>query len=211
MTTPEYPRSADIGPGDDPDRIRRDIERTQAALSSDVDTLAEKVTPGRIVERRVGRVKGAANRWKEAVMGSGSPSHGGHDARRAASSAAGTVSDTASSALESAQDAPRLVKQQTRGNPLAAGLIAFGVGWLAASVIPAARKEQELAGELTDRARDLGAPLAENAKQVAAEVKDNLAGPARDAAESVRSTAADAGRTVAEEGRSAAGDVRSST
>ena len=42
----------------DPDQIRRDIDRTQAHLSSDVDALTEKVTPSRIVERRVGRPRG---------------------------------------------------------------------------------------------------------------------------------------------------------
>jgi hypothetical protein len=31
----------------DPEQIRREIERTQAALSQDVDALTEKVTPAR--------------------------------------------------------------------------------------------------------------------------------------------------------------------
>ena len=44
----------------DPDQIRREIERTQANLSTDVDALTEKVSPGRIVERRVNRVRGTA-------------------------------------------------------------------------------------------------------------------------------------------------------
>ena len=43
---------------ENPDQIRRDIERTRAHLSSDVDALADKVTPGRIVERRVGGPSG---------------------------------------------------------------------------------------------------------------------------------------------------------
>ena len=44
---------------DDPDQIRREIERTQAHLSSDVDALTEKVTPSRIVARRVDRARAA--------------------------------------------------------------------------------------------------------------------------------------------------------
>jgi hypothetical protein len=32
--------------------------------------------------------------------------------------------------------APQAVRQQTQGNPLAAGIIAFGVGMLAATLIP---------------------------------------------------------------------------
>ena len=61
---------------DDPDQIRREIERTQRQISHDVDLLTEKVTPGKIVERRVGRVRGAAGRWKDAVMGSDPPGTG---------------------------------------------------------------------------------------------------------------------------------------
>lgn len=37
---------------ENPDRIRAEIERTQAHLSRDVDAFTEKVSPGRIVERR---------------------------------------------------------------------------------------------------------------------------------------------------------------
>jgi hypothetical protein len=62
----------------DPDEIRREIERTQANLSFDVDALAEKVTPSKIVERRVGRARSAASRWKDKVMGSNPLSGGGN-------------------------------------------------------------------------------------------------------------------------------------
>jgi hypothetical protein len=41
---------------------------------------------------------------------------------------------------------------QTQGNPLAAGLIAFGVGWLAASLIPASRPEQQAAAKAKEHA-----------------------------------------------------------
>ena len=42
----------------DPDEIRADIERTRAALSSDVDDLAESVKPKNVAERQVGKVEG---------------------------------------------------------------------------------------------------------------------------------------------------------
>jgi len=41
----------------EPERIRREIEGTQRSLSTDVNALTEKVTPGRIVERRIGRMR----------------------------------------------------------------------------------------------------------------------------------------------------------
>lgn len=221
MTTPN---------SNDPDQIRREIERTQAALSSDVDVLTEKVTPGKIVERRVDRVKGTANRWKDQVMGSMPSTHStstsgthlggsGGGVLDSAQHAAGTVSDTASSAASSvsgaasnaagtvtdaAQSAPSAIRRQTRGNPLAAGVIAFGAGWLISSLLPATRREQEVAEQAQQRASELSGPLSE----VANEVKDNLTGPAQQAVQSVKSSATDAGQTVADEGRAAAGHVQ---
>jgi cell division septum initiation protein DivIVA len=201
----------------DPDEIRREIERTQDTLSADVDALTEKVTPSRIVERRVERARGTAARWKDKVMGSDSRYPGGtRDAARGvaesvsgtASSAASTVSDAAAGAASAVGDAPQLARQQTQGNPLAAGLIAFGAGWLISSLLPASRREQELAERATDTASEVGRPVAEAAKQTAAQVQDDLAEPAQQAVDSVRSRATDAGRTVAEEGRTAADQVQ---
>lgn len=225
----------------DPEQIRREIERTQAALSQDVDALTEKVTPSKIVERRVDRAKDAATRLKEKVMGT-SPTYGqGHSGQGAvgqaadrvsgtasaaassvqdaASTAVGAVQDAASNAAGAVQEAPRALKRQTRGNPLAAGLVAFGAGWLVSSLLPASRREQELADQARQVAQERVQPVVQ---QVASEVGDNLRGPAQDAVASVRSTAQDAKDTVVDEGyaarddvsgraRDAAGNVRSSS
>ena len=192
----------------DPDTIRREIERTQAGLSSDVDRLTEKVTPGRIVERRVGRARATAGRWKDKVMGA-APDRSPAAAAAAASGVRDTVSDAAGNLHDTVQQAPRVLRQQAQGNPIAAGLIAFGAGWLVSSLLPASKAEQRLAEQAKDRAGDLAQPLAEQAKQVAGEVQQELTPQARQAAEAVRDTAADAARTVADDARSAAQDVRS--
>ena len=213
----------------DPEQIRREIERTQAALSQDVDALTDKVTPGKIVERRVDRARDAATKLKEKVMGSdphGSGGYGGGGVRSAASqtadrvsgtassaassvqdaaaSAAGTVQDVASTAADAVQQAPQAIRRQTRGNPLAAGLIAFGAGWLVSSLLPASRREQELGDQAKQVAQEKVQPVLQ---QVAGEVGDNLREPAQQAAESVKATAQDAKETVADEGRWAAQDV----
>lgn len=54
--------------------------------------------------------------------------------------ATSTVSDRAADAVETAQKTPQKAKQKTQGNPLAAGLIALGAGWLVASLLPAAEQ-----------------------------------------------------------------------
>ena len=233
MTSPYPPSTPTTGTSsDDPDQIRRDIDRTQSTLSTDVDALTDKVSPSRIAQRRVDRVRGTANRWKDKVMGSDPLSRGTHVSGTygtgpsvsdraqhlagsasdtisgTAQSAASTVSDTASTVQDAVQQAPQAVVRQTRGNPLAAGLIAFGAGWLVSSLLPASQREQELAEQAKQRASELGQPLLDAAKDAATEMKDNLQEPAQQAVESVRDTAADAGRTVTEESRSAAQDVQ---
>jgi hypothetical protein len=211
---------------DDPDQIRRDIERTQADLSSDVNAFADKVSPGRIVERRVDRAKATAGRVKDTIMGSDPRASAQHTGRHVAdtvtgtastaagtvsdvaSTAAGTVSDVASTAAQTVQEAPRVVRRQARGNPLAAGLIAFGAGWLISSLLPATRREQELAEQVKDHAGELTQPLADAAGQAVGEVRGNLTEPVQQAVDQVRSTATEAGQTVAEESRSAAEQVK---
>jgi hypothetical protein len=219
----------------DPDEIRREIERTQANLSQDVDALTEKVTPSKIVERRVDRARDTATRLKDKVMGSnplhssgtvsghhlgggaagttsqaadrlsGTASSAASSVQGAASTAAGTVQDAASTAAGAVQQAPQAIRRQTRGNPLAAGIIAFGAGWLISSLLPASRQEQELADQAKQVAQEKVQPVL---SQVASDVGDNLREPAQQAVESVRSTAQEAGQTVADEGRSAAQDVQ---
>jgi ElaB/YqjD/DUF883 family membrane-anchored ribosome-binding protein len=189
-----------------PEQLRRDIERTQVGLSADVDALTEKVTPSRIVNRRVNRVRRTFGSMRDTVMGSASDA--GDRMGSAVSTAANTVSSAASSAGELAGelagDAPRKVREQAQGNPLAAGLVAFGLGWLAASLLPASKPEQDLAGQAKDLAQERLQPAA---TEMAGELKDNLREPAEQAIESIRSTARDAGSTVAEEARSATEDV----
>src|SRR5690242_6593271 len=108
----------------DPDVIRRQIEDTRRELSYDVDALNEKVNPARVMDRRVSAAKGRMSRVKEKVMGSAQDTT--YQAQGVAFNAAGTVQDAASTAVETVQQAPDMVVRQTQGNPLAAGLIAFG-------------------------------------------------------------------------------------
>jgi gas vesicle protein len=201
----------------DPDVIRRQIEDTRRELSYDVDALNEKVNPARVVDRRVSAAKGRITNLKEKVMGSaqdttssaqGMASNAAGSVQDAASSAAGTVQDAASSAAQAVQQAPDAVVRQTQGNPLAAGLIAFGVGWLVSSLLPASEKEKQLAQQAENAVREHKDALLEPAKQAAQEIGEQLKPAAQDAVESVKSTAQDAAATVKDEGQSAVQDVQ---
>ncbi|HEV7211374.1 MAG TPA: DUF3618 domain-containing protein [Blastococcus sp.] len=190
----------------DPDVIRRQIEDTRRELSYDVDALNEKANPARVVDRRVTAAKGRVARVKDTVMGNAqdttSSAHG------IASDAAGSVQDAASTAAGAVQQAPEAIARQAQGNPLAAGLIAFGVGWLVSSLLPASQAETQLAQQAESAVREHKDTLLEPAKQAAQEMGDELKPAAQQAVESVRATAQDAASTVAEEGKSAAADVQ---
>ena len=82
-----------------------------------------------------------------------------------------------------------MARQKTQGNPLAAGVIAFGAGWLLSSLLPASEKEKQVAAAVKDKASEhsdkLTAPLSEAAQQAT----ENLREPAKQAVESIKSTA----------------------
>ncbi len=201
----------------DPEAIRRQIEQTQRELSYDVDALNEKVNPSRVMDRRVSAAKGRIGRVRERVMGSA------HDTRATAQyrtqNAAGTVQDRAHDAAESVQgaaqqaahavqQAPDTIVRQAQGNPLAAGLIAFGVGWLVSSLLPASERERQLAQQAESAVREHKDELLAPAKHAAQEVGEQLRPAAEQAVQEVKSTAQDAAQTVKQEGQSAAQDVQ---
>ncbi len=101
-------------------------------------------------------------------------------------------------------DAPQAARRQTQGNPVAAGLVAFGLGLLIASLIPASRKEEELAQTIKEQAQ----PLTDQVVGAAKEVAGNLAEPAQQAVENLKESATDAVQTVQAEGEEAVSDVQ---
>jgi ElaB/YqjD/DUF883 family membrane-anchored ribosome-binding protein len=214
----------------DPDEIRADIERTRAALSDDVDDLAESVKPRSVARRQVDKVKDAVGGVKDRVMGSddddygtdyGTPTVGDRayaakdavaDKAYAAKDAVAdkayaakdTVSEKASEAAEAVREAPTAVKRKTQGNPLAAGVIAFGLGMLVSSLIPSSEKERQAVSTLQDNLE----PVKQKATEVARDMGESLRPAAQDAAESVKSTAQEGVESVKQEGQAAAQDVK---
>jgi gas vesicle protein len=185
-----------------PEEIREDIERTRAELSSDVDALAEKVTPSSIAHRQGQKVRDKLSQVKTSVMGAADNTTG--SAKSGMHQAGESVSHTAQHAGETVQNAPHQLAEKTRGNPMAAGLIAFGAGMLVSSLIPASQKEQQAATAMKEKAEPLKTELTDVAKQVAQDMK----GPAQEAMESVKSSAQDAASRVKEEGAGAASNVK---
>ena len=172
---------------ENPDAIRADIEATRARLGTNVDAVADKVSPSHIVQRQTDKVKDAVLGVKDKVMG-----------------AADHTGENLSDAGSAIGDAPSQMKAKTKGNPLAAGLIAFGAGLLVASIIPASEKEREAADALKTAAEPLTTDLTEAAKEVAEGLKE----PAQEAMENVKATATDATKHVQAESQDAVADVK---
>jgi gas vesicle protein len=181
-----------------PEEIRARIDRTRSNVSEDVDALAEKVSPSSMVNRQTERVKGAMGDMKDRIFGSDDNDPG----------AVGRMGDSVGDRVGQVGDdvrhtADRAV-QKAKGNPLAVGLIAFGVGALIASLIPASSVEKEAAGKVKDAAQ----PLMDEAKDVAQEMGEHLKEPAQQAAQSVKDSAQSAGQHVKDEAQMAAEDVK---
>lgn len=216
----------------DPEQIRREIEQTRRDLSRNVDALTDQVAPSNLARREANRVGESLRGLKERVMGSDDQGNGyetGYGRRDAMTarrdelmdrgaaqrdgvvSQAGDLKDQAAARLAEAQGAvqgaPAAARRQTRGNPIGAGLVAFGVGALIGGLMPSTQKERAASVALKEKAQ----PLVEEAKGVAQEAVENLKPQAQAAVDAVKEHAADAAQTVQAEGQDAAQSVKAST
>ena len=195
----------------DPEVLRAEIARTRAELSDNVDTLTETANPKSVAHRRANKVKGAARGVREHLMGTpDDPTDTGVFGARAAAvkdratGTLGSVQDGGSGALDAVTDAPRQVHRKTRGNPLAAGLIAFGIGYLISGAIPATEKGQQAASRLQEKA----APLTDQVREAATDMADRLREPAQEAMASIKDTATDAVAHVKDQGTTARDEIQ---
>src|SRR5690606_33954663 len=121
-----------------------------------------------------------------------------------ADDASEAVHQTSDETRDAIQGLPGNVAQGTQGNPLAAGLIAFGVGWLLSTLVPATETERHAAEAVKEKAQPLLDEAQEMAKSVAADLKE----PAEEAVQHVKDAAQDSAEHLKEEGTAAAGDVK---
>jgi gas vesicle protein len=176
-----------------PEELKQEIEQTRQEMTRNVDAIGDKVSPGRIVQRRVDRTKTAVGSIRERVMGSGSSNGGG-------------LGEKASSARDSLTGAPDAAMSRTQGNPLAAGLLAFAGGMLIGSLLPASEAETQAAQALEDKMKE---PVKQELGDIAGQLKDDLQPSAQEAVENVKDTASQAAQTVSEQGQQSVETVRS--
>jgi uncharacterized protein YjbJ (UPF0337 family) len=176
--------------GERTEELKREIASTRGDLGNTLDAIGDRVSPGRIIERRKNRISGGFRSVSDKVMGKA------HDAT-------GSVSDAGQNALGTLQDAPDRARHSTQGAPVMAGVIAFAAGFVLAAVIPPTETEKEASSHLADKVAPLKAELA----TVGHEVADHLKEPVSDAVDQVKSAAKEQASDVAQSAKNAAHDT----
>jgi ubiquinone biosynthesis protein UbiJ len=214
--------------GTSPDEIRNEIERTRTDLGQDVDRIVERTSPRRIMRRRTDRVLTAVRDARERIMGL--PAEGGRQAANVGHGIAGTaqsaaesvreggrqVAETAREGTEQAMEtarhgvqqaadavgsAPDMARERAQGNPIGAGVIAFGAGLVLASLLPSAPAERKAGRQLRDHAEDVVEPVKQAAAEPARRLASETGETVRDAAQKVGDAATEAARTTGQQAR----------
>ena len=164
--------------GEDPDRIRAEIEQTRAEMSETVDALGYKTDVK-------ARAKDSIQDKKESVMGVAS------SAKERLVGAGQTVGD-ATPDSEQVKRQARRAKSVAQENPLGLAVGAVAVGFLAGMLIPSTRVEDEKMGSLSDdvieRAKETGQEALERGKQVAQDAAETAKDSGREHAEELKET-----------------------
>ena len=175
----------------DTEELKREIESTRNDMSGTLDAIGDRVSPGRMIQRRKNRIAQAFGSLRDSVMGTA------HEAKE-------NLSEASDNATEAVKHAPDMVAQRTAGAPMVAGGIAFGIGMLIAVAFPATQAEEAAGEKLRDAIEPVKEDLMESAQQVAQNVKE----PAKQSVESIKEASAEAARSVASSAKEATSDVK---
>jgi gas vesicle protein len=187
--------------GETTDQLKADIEYRRERMSGTVDAIEDRVVPGRIIRRRSEAARGWMGQARTRVMGP--PQR----IKAQVGAVPGQATASVHQLAENVTGLPEQISGQTRGAPLVAGSIAFGVGALIALLAPETPAEQHLAATLepqiatlTDAAKETAHAATDSAKEsvqqsvdelkdVASEHVSKASEQAHDAVEQVKNTA----------------------
>ena len=197
--------------GEEPDRIRAEIEATRAEMSETVDALGYKAdvksrAKESIQEKRDSAkesVVGATQSVKEKLVG----------AKDSVSGTAGGATSRVSDATpdkEQIKSQARQAKGLAQENPLGLAIGSIAVGFVAGLLVPATRIEDEKLGQVSDqvieKAKETGQEALEHGKQVAQETaqsaQETLKESAQQHGQEVKGTAQENAQQTAQEVRS---------
>jgi hypothetical protein len=162
--------------GQSAEELREQIVATREDLGGTVDAIGDHVSPSRVVQRRKDRLAARWSSAKESVMGT--TSNVGASLR----SAIDTVTHAPATALNNGTQG---AVAQTQGQPIVAGALAFGVGFLIASAFPGSRTE----GQVARKVQELAQPAVDELKQAGQEAVGALKEPTLEGVNQVKEAA----------------------
>lgn len=231
--------------GKDAAEVRREIAQTRGQLGETIEALegrigetreevVDKVSPSRIWQRKTAGLRshldhvGASMTSATQAM-TGSVTDKGTTTERTgelmastrsrvqgtAQGISGRAEGAAGAGGHQAKEAPAALRQRTEANPMAAGLAALGVGFLAASLLPPTRRERQAAGRLQsglapikDQAASIGRDIAGELQQSAQGSVEQLKDHATEAVDRVKQDARASTEEVKEEAQEASSQVK---
>ena len=111
--------------------LRQQLDEQRAGLGQDLVAIGDRVSPKRVAERRTAAVRQKVGGMRDAVMGAkDTVADKASDLGDQAGGVGSAVADRASTTVDQVRSGPELARTRTQGNPLAAGVIAFGAGCL---------------------------------------------------------------------------------
>jgi hypothetical protein len=170
-------------------QLRNEAQAQRARMTDTLEAIGDRVSPERMVERRKAAIGQSFKRARDTVMGS----------RDYEEPKLARVKDQASGAVHAAgehmQQAPEMLANQVRGNPLAAGVVMFGAGVLVASMFPETRAEKRVVGAAQPQIHNATEGLKEAGRELAGDMKQH----GQEAAEELRTAGTDAVANVKEQ------------
>jgi ElaB/YqjD/DUF883 family membrane-anchored ribosome-binding protein len=177
----------------DSSKVREEIDSTREHLGQTVDAIGDRVLPGRIIERRKETTARSLRGLRDRIMGTA------HDTRE-------QLADSAGATVDHLREAPESLAHRTEGSPLAAGGVAFALGFLVAAVWRPTEPERQAVEKMAEAAPELTDDVTQLGREVAGSMKESVKEQAAGAAEELKSSVTDAAtavKEVATEGESA--------
>jgi len=170
-----------------------DIQDTRASMTGTLEAIGDRVSPARVLERRRNRMIGWVDNARSSVMGR-------------ADDLTSRVGDTAHQLADAPSTTMQGVRSNTKGAPLVAGGIAFGIGVLIGSVVPPSRAEKRLGEQMAGAAE----PLKNQLQEAGREVAEHLREPVQEAVQDVKQSAQEGAQQLRETASEGADQVRQS-
>jgi gas vesicle protein len=165
--------------GQEPDRIRAEIEQTRAEMSETVDALGYKADVKTRTKENLQDKKESA---KESVMGMKDKIAGAGSSVTERAPDSGQVKHSARRATSIAQE-----------NPIGLAIGSVAVGFVAGMLMPSTRMEDEKLGEVSDsvveKVKETGQEALEHGKQVAQDMAETAKQSGQEHAEQVKDSA----------------------